>query len=31
MGRTGHGFADGARDTQHGMVFISVSGLHSKE
>lgn len=31
MGRAGHGLAYGAGDTQHGMVLISISGLHSKE
>ena len=30
MGRARHGFADGARDTQHGMVLVSVSGVDRK-
>ncbi len=31
MGRACHGFAHGAGDTQHGVVFVSISGMDAKE
>ena len=31
MGRTGHGLADGAGDTQHGVVRLSVGGMDAAE
>ena len=31
MGRAGRGPAHGAGDTQHGVVFVRVSGVDSKE
>jgi hypothetical protein len=31
MGRARHGLAYGARDTQHGVVLISISGMDSKK
>ena len=27
MGRTGHGLADGAGNTQHRVVWVSISGV----